>query len=544
MMAQKAKHFVLMGVLSAAVWFTACGKESGGGGGGGSGKPKPVGEAFALAQKSTRVPSRFLMAVGYLESRLSPENAQATYLSIGKEDQSLTRGTVMTQTAFGKTFEDLGLDPLKEESALLETQIAAYSKWVQPQIEGLGLASDPKTDEEKYQWVMNLAQLQRKSLKQQRRNVQIIFARELIDILNNGFVWQDPRSGERIELKAEKKPLDVMNLSPDAQAWFDLTELDADFYIATYLPLITVPTGDFENKPKRIEVIHCPLSLSGCLELQSRMMDGDPALGEYVHLGAHYIIPPDNKLFTKVIQVADHNEPMIITDAEGENVPVDDAIVVMLAGHSGRNVLGERQPAIPTWFSSQQLGLMGQLADDICTLLARKDPENVAYETCKSTDTQKGVRFRHQGESEEYRWGDIPDFDPSIFDAYLRSPGGLGTEVAFEFSKGKRQFSAGKSIPLTILFNSTAKSVHLERLARCPDGKVVWEQVRNQQVRGERKITFKETYFDSGPNRNGDQFFRARVYGKDSLLIGWAIDQVFLNKFEPDIAWASEKDCE
>lgn len=540
MMAQKAKHVLLVALM---LLVAACGNKDEGGGGGGKKKPTPVAKAFAVAEKKNDIPQRMLMAVGYLESRLAPQNALASYISIGKEDQLLTRGTVMTQTAFGKTFEDLGLDPLKEDSALLEVQIAAYSQWVSDQVVGLNLASNPKTDEDKFQWIRNLAVLQRKGIKQQVQNVQVVFARELIEVLNNGFIWQNPVSGERIELKAEKTPIDVMNLAIDAQAWFDLSQLKADFYIATYLPLITVPTGDYKNKPKRVEVIHCPLSLSGCLELQSRMMDGDPALGEYVHLSAHYIVPSDQTQFDRVIQVADRSEPMINTNSRGENVPVDDAVVVMLVGHSGRNILGEREPAIPTWFNSQQLGLMGQLIDNICAVLSKEDPENVNYEECLSLDSDKGVRFRNQGESEEYRWGDIPDYDSSIFGAYLRSPGGLGTEVAFEFSKGKRQFTAGKTIPLTILFNSSVKAVELERLARCPDGKVVWETVRNQPVRGERKITFKETYFDSGPNRNGDQFFRARVYGKDSLLIGWAIDQIFLSKYEPEESWASEKYC-
>ena len=113
----------------------------------------------------------------------------------------------------------------------------------------------------------------------------------------------------------------------------------------------------------------------------------------------------------------------------------------------------------------------------------------------------------------------------------------------FEFANDEHQFKAGSAIPLKVLFESSDRTVELERLNRCNNGKVVWEPVRIDQVRGEKSAKFEEVYHDSGPNRNGDQFFRARIYGKDGHLTGWTIDQIFLEKYETEPAFASEKYC-
>lgn len=523
-------------ILALTLALAGCGKKSEDDGGGGSRKGE-VQAAFDQAARDTGVPARFLMAAAWVESRMAPDNASANYVSIGTEAEPILRGTLMTQTAFGQTYTALGLDASKPESEQLETQVAAYARWVASSLAagGVTLAKSPKTPEDKFYWIENLALLHRKGLTN-RRNVQVVFAKELINTLNEGFLWQDPRNGERLELDKESPPIDVAKFPQNGQNWFALNQLDAQLYVATYLPLVTVPADEFENKPRRVEVIHCPLTLSACLELQTRAEESD------VHLAAHYIIPADKTVFSKVLQVADHKQALVLTNDKGENVPVNDAIVIMLAGNSGRTVKGTRMPAIPTWFTDQQLRMMAQVVNDVCTLIAQKDT-SVNRDECMATSGDKGVRFHHQGKSEEYRWGDIPDYDDTIFDAYVRSPGGLGGEVAFEFKKGDRAFKAGSEIPLTVLFDSQARTVELERLSRCEGGKLVWEPVRIQQVRGEKRVTFDETLHDSGPNKNGDQFFRARVYGRDGKLIGWSIDQIFLSKFEPDAAFASDKSC-
>lgn len=540
-MRPKLNVFLCLFVALAAE--AGCGPSKKAGSGEGS-KPAPVEAAFSLSARQGGIPVRFLMAVGYLESRLTPQNATANYVALDNATDPVARGTVMTQTAFGQTFETLGLDPAMEDSQALEVQIRAYSEWVRTQVAGLNLPPSPRTPEEKFYWIENLANLQRRGITQ-RRNVQILFARELIRVLNEGFVWQDPRDGSKIALEPETPPIDIEKFPENGRNWFTMVELDSQVGLsASFLPLASASWDDeFENVPRRIEVIHCPLSLSGCLELQSRGAESD------IHLAAHYLIPafaqsPKEKdIINKVVQVAEHKKALILTNNRGESYPVTDALVIAVVGNSGRLVVGERQPAEPTWFSDRQLRFLGQLVVDLCQYMSQKTPEAVRYEACIATTGDLGVQFRHQGDSEEYRWGDIPDFDRNIFEAYIRSPNGLGTEVAFEFDRGRREFRAGEAVSFNVLFNAIAQQVKVERLARCRDGTTVWELVSNDDVRGKTRLPFQKVFFDGGPNRNGEQFYRARVYGQDSRLIGWHVNKVALRDYEKEPRFASEEYC-
>lgn len=543
----------LSGLLLALTVFAvgACGKKPGGGGGGRAlGK---VEQAFLQASAETGVPVRFLLAAGFSESQLVPANASASYVSLTDSEEPVARGTALTQTAFGLTYETLGLDPAKEESAVLEVQVAAYARWLAATLQehGVTLAANPRSAEEKFYWIENLALLHRQGIEG-RRATQVLFGYELVEVLNQGFVWQDPdRNGEILRLDPEFPAIDIDGDFPQSgKNWFDLRpEPGLNLNTVPYLRLATMSSNTVPNKPRGIRVIHCPLSLSGCLDLQTRSQDGDASVGSYVYLSAHYVIPAEAEHYgsarVNAVQLVPHNEAVTVTDNLGKNEKVQDAIVIMLTGNSGRTVDGTRQPAIPTWFRSSQLQTMATLVNDICTRLSQKDNEDpVDRDVCMGTDGDNGVRFRHQGKSEEYRWGDIADFDATIFEAYLRNSGGLMDEVAFELSQGNRQFVAGTALPLTVLFNSTARSVQLERLNRCADGKLVWELVRNQQVKGQNRAIFAETFFDSGPNRNGEQYFRARVYGKDTMLQGWSIEKVNLSGFDPEPQFASEAYCQ
>ena len=156
-----------------------------------------------------------------------------------------------------------------------------------------------------------------------------------------------------------------------------------------------------------------------------------------------------------------------------------------------------------------------------------------------------GVTFRNRGQREIQRWGEIADFDPTIFPAYVERPGAVESGVAFEFSGDRRTYSTSETIPLTVLFQPQANTVALERLARClSDGRVIWETIDVDFVRGQTQTTFNERFFDAGPNANGDQFVRVRVYDEADELVGWSIDQIFLSDFEQGkIATASPKNC-
>lgn len=522
--------------LALAFVVTHCGPKPGAKGPSGNGMGNAE-KAFSQAAATYGIPVRYLMAVGYLESHLTAEPATAAYEAPSAGAEPALHGTILTQTAFGLPFQTLGLDPGQDSARDLATQIDSYAKWLSSQLQqgNVRLPSDPKTSEDRFYWIENISLLQRKGVAQ-RRNVQIVFARELISVLNKGFIWQDPQDGAMVKLDPEPTPLSPETFPANARNWFQLSELDAQLYIATYLPLVTVPSGEVKNKPKRVEVIHCPMSLSACLELQTR---GDESESR---LAAHYIVPSDKSIFSKSLQVADHSEALVVTNGRGENVTIQDAILVMLTGDSGRPHKGRRVPALPTWFSDGQLRAMGQIINDVCTLLSQRDAD-VKREECMNPRGERGVKFRSINEHGDYQWGDIPDFDTTIFEAYVRSPSGLGAEVAFELEPGKKFFNAGENLSLTLVFDPQARTVEIERLTRCENGRVIWEPVRTKQMRNERRLNFQESYFDAGPNQNGEQFFRARVYGKDTRLLGWSITPALLRGYEEGKAFASEKFC-
>jgi hypothetical protein len=497
-----------------------------------------VESAFLKASRENKIPVRILMATGYLESQLVPQMALANYVSIGSDEPS-ARGTIITETAFAQTYATLGLDPAKDESQILEVQIDAYAKWLRAKIDndGLSLNENPVERDDLFYWIQLMSRVQRNGLEG-RQNVQILFAKELIEVLNNGFVWQNQAdSKETITFQPEAKKIEFTDFSQNGQNFFTLTELNGRFYGAKYIPLATVTPSDIINKPKRVMVVHCPLSLSACLELQTRNEESD------VNLAAHYIIPQDDSVFSDIIQVADHHEAVIVTNSAGEDVPVTDSIVVMLVGSSGRNISGRRIPANPTWFTHYQLERMRLAIDNICTLLAAAPVAGVEVnrEQCMAFDGDSGLYFRSQGPSEEYRWGDIADYDRSIFQANFRST--PKQSVAFEFQSKNRIFQAGQNIPLLMHVGPDANDLTVERLARCNNGKVVWVTVRNRQVFGETKVTLDEILHDAGPNDNGEHFFRMKVFGRDGLLTGWAVDKIHLQNYKNKSLFASEEQC-
>ena len=535
MRARQLGLFVI--ILGHIAVLTGCGSKPKGSSGGGPSVGK-VESSFLKASRENRIPVRILMATGYLESQLVPQMALANYVSIGSDEPS-ARGTIITETAFAQTFATLGLDPAKAEAQTLEAQIDAYAKWLRTKIDndGLALNENPVERDDLFYWIQLMSRVQRNGLEG-RQNVQILFAKELIEVLNNGFVWQNQTDvSETITFQPEQTKIEFTDFSQNGQNFFTLTELNGRFYGAKYLPLATVTPSDIVNKPKRVSVIHCPLTLSACLELQTRNEESD------VNLAAHYIIPQDDTVFSDIIQVADHQEAVIVTNSAGEDVPVTDSIVVMLVGSSGRNISGKRTPANPTWFTYYQLERMRYAVDSICTYLSTNPTEGVVVDRdqCMSFDGDNGLFFRSQGASEEYRWGDIADYDRSIFQAYFRAT--PKQSVAFEFPSKNRIFQAGQTIPLLMHVGPDANDLTVERLARCHNGKVVWVTVRNRQVFGETKVTLDEILHDAGPNDNGEHFFRMKVFGRDGLLTGWAVDKVHLQNYKNKSLYASEDQC-
>jgi hypothetical protein len=490
--------------------------------------------AFHQAGSKYQLPTRMLMAVAYLESRLDGSKSSSIYFDSQSADtESHQKGLSVAETAFGLSRQTLNIDS-EVDGNDIKVQIDRYGEWLSTRLKerNIVLPGNPVGAEAIFDWIWELAAAHRDH-PTHSRNVQTIFAKEMIDILNNGFFWQDPASGDILRFQKEATPLTVDQLPQHKQSLFQLTTQRPEVDSAQFLRLGLVSDPSIENKPKHIYVIHCPFSLSACLNLQQQETD------QAVRLEAHYVIPPSAEFTLEPLQLTKHHNTVRLSDRKGRIDFVTDGVVVMLTGHSGRIVDGYRKPGNPTWFTKWQLEQMGNLINDICLTLER-DGFTTLGECVK---LNSGVRFQEQGRSENVRWGDIPDFDPLIFYTYVEKPGGLDGETGFDVTSLAGGFLAGQEIPIKLMFNRQVKHIELERIVRCQDEKLTWALVGREEVRSENQFIFKKRFWDAGPNGNGSQYLRARVYGTDGQLIGWHIAEFFLRDFEQERSVVSPEAC-
>lgn len=500
-----------------------------------SGTPKSTIErSFQLAASEHKIPMRLIMAAGFLESNLSPNRSSVPYFLADGEGEAKEVGFGLTETAFGIPRKVLGL-PNDESADSLATQIEYYARWLRNEIDKSNIELDPSPNDstQYFRWIWEMAKVHRNG-EEQRRNIRIIWSKSLMAILNEGRVWQDPDSGGILELKPQPSTLHENDLPPDGRALLRLTDDIADISNARRFELTSESVNTLQNKPSRIEVIHCPLSLSACLELQ------DPTVESKVRLGAHYVIPQDNSIVPRALQIVDHERRVVMTSADGTLKSVKDAIVVMLVGNSGRYVEGIRYNADPTWFTPWQLRHLGAVITGVCKFLSQKDP-NIDYRTCTTPEDPNGVIFHHQNTRPTYRWGDLPDYDKSIFWAYLRaSDSNISGEAVFEFRKKTRSYRAGEEVKFFARFPPGVRWIRLQRAIRCDDKQIVWDTLRTDPVRTETVWPFEATIWDSGPNQNGHQFLRVLVYGDRNELTGWAIKDLFITGFDETFRPPSE----
>ncbi len=521
-----------LGMLTTSlVCISSCGEKKGSSGGGRA--MGTIEAKFYETARTYKVPARFMMAVAYMESRLTPNPSTSIYLTDDDPDaEESQKGLEIAETAFGLSLQKIGISEAASDS--LSEQIESYGKWLSSYLveRNIQLSENPNTPSEKFDWIWEMAAAHRSS-STHSRNVRVIFAKELINILNKGFIWQDPATGETIKFQKESGEIKIETFPQDKQNLFQLTTQRPEVDSAQYLRLGRVNSETIENKPKYVYVIHCPFSFSACLELQHQESDDD------VRLEAHYIIPPNDDITPEAFQVSKHHNAVKVTDKRGRTDFVTDAVVIMLTGQSGRIVNGFRDPGHPTWFSKWQLEQMGNIVNDVCISL--ENDGYVSTQECLKEGT--GVRFQIQGSSENFRWGDIADFDPLIFYSYIYKPGGLDGETVFELSNQTGEYQAGQEIPIKLLFNRQVKHIELERLVRCQDQKLTWALISREEVRSQSQFTFLKKLWDSGANGDGSQYLRAKVYNQDNELIGWDISEIILKGYEKEASAIAPDAC-
>jgi hypothetical protein len=477
-----------------------------------------VAQVFHDVASRYRLPKDILMAVAYKESGFAAEPSRGIY----DQDGSI-RGMQNGETTIGLPRSILKLDDTPENHSF-RAQMEAYGAFVRASLDAQHLDLSPalNTADAVYDWAWQLAQMHSQG-KEARKNVQILFAMETIETLNRGFLWQDDDTLEKIELPPRNPPLTIESFSAPIQANLQLDTSISEIFTVDYLQLTYGETGKIDNQPKRVIVVHCPLTLSSCLASQVQ-----PASPNHVMLGAHYIIPADDKLLKKPVKILPHRAPVRLTDTNGQQQLITDAIVVMIVGQSGHYQDGQRLQVDPSWYSRKQLQQMGKVIEGVCTLINRDDP-SVDMQRCRTP--QDGLEFRVPS-GKAFRIGDIPDFEPSIFWSFARSPDDLSGDIDLQLPVNQKLFPAGSSITLNLAFIRSTAKIDVQILERCPSGKTVWSTINSMAVRNIDRKTIQVERFDQGPNLNGQQFVRALAYDANGRLMGWGMQDFFLSNFD------------
>jgi len=500
---------------------TSCGQRRSGGSSGYHGSQMQM--EFERAAAEHRIPVRLLMAAGFYESNMSPQISTVPYLNTDlEEEERRDLGFTINETAFGIPRRALGLSN-NQTSNQLKNQIHAYAAWLGQELSGYQLPPSLSTPEDYYLWIWQMAQLHR-SGSADARNVRTIWARGIIDTLNSGAVWQDPANGEELQLTPVSPPVKPELFPEEARNLFNLRGSQGEIINARRFDLYTHPSND-PNYPDHIKVVHCPMSLSACLEIQN-LTDAD----NLARMRAHYVIPPTDDIVETPLQITPNGYAVELTDNRGDIYRVDNAIVVMLTGNSGRYVGGQRLNADPTWFTPRQLRLLGAVIKDLCRVLSQDSEGELRYADCVRPDGPRGIQFHFQGPNDPtYKWGQIPDFDHSIFHQYLTATETSG-EAVFQFTGGVKKFAAKSNIGFKVRFPLSTTDLALQRAVRCPDSRIVWANVRQEQVSGRVEFDFITQIHDAGPNNNGHHFFRVMAYNAQGLT-AWAIDDVYIQGY-------------
>ncbi|MBC7533981.1 MAG: hypothetical protein H7318_20635 [Oligoflexus sp.] len=476
----------------------------------------PVQAALNTTAQTQAIPLEILAAVVFKESGLSAEASRNIYAN------DATIGPKLAETAFGLPRATLGLDD-SAESGTLPVQIAAYGTWVRSKLTQahLDLPLSLAKPDDAYDWIWQLARMHYPEASSPK-NLQILFAMELMKTLNKGFIWQDPNSDERLELKPRLTTLEISSFSPTIQANLQLDTQTSELYFVDYLQMSYYNEITVQNRPRRIQVIHCPFTLSNCLA--SQLDTTNP-----VQMQAHYVIAPDSSVLPKPVKILQHAVPVKQLNEQGQTVTISDAIVIMLVGNSGRYINSERKQINPNWYTKEQLVNLGKVIQGLCQILPKENATMTA-ESCAANGT--GVVFADPSLHAHFQYGDIPDFDASIFGSIIKNPLNVSGEVGATLPGKAHEFAAGSNIPITFSFVKGTAKLEVQRLERCSSGKTVWTTLQTLFLRSVDKKTVDVNFFDEGPNRNGQQFIRAMAYASDGTFMNWSNTDLFLTGFD------------
>lgn len=510
-------------LISATMQMLACGS-AGRSNDGPSDSRGPIMKSFSAEAINHNLPEKMLLAVAYSASGLSNETNTTSYEGSEKVISLLGSATI-----FGVSGEVLGLDT-KQQPWTIEEQIASYSTWLNGKLEQKGIELDPNIPDHDslYDWIWNIAQIHLAD-KPFTKNIKILFALELLKVLNEGFTWQSDETGEMIQLQANPNPITSDLFSSQIQNNLTLDLQKSEIFSIDYLQVNFAPITEFKNKPSRIRVVHCPLSLSNCLSLQATDSSDKNAI-----MQAHYIIPQNQTLLENPVKIRPHQNTVLFTDTNGENNKRPSEVIIMLTGKSGRYSNGERVEANPSWYTNYQLKSLGKVIQGACSLMKVENPK-LDLQSCKNpSDSKKGPIFQNQSSANLYRWGDIPDFDEDIFWTFVKNPDDPGGQVEFDFQKSSEVVNSGEPISFNLNVITGTSKIVIEFMERCENNKLVWTTLETRFVRNVDQQTFDFSLYEKGPNGDGQHFLRAFAYNRENTLIAWSTASLHLTNYEEE----------
>ncbi|MDE3270389.1 MAG: hypothetical protein OYH77_08950 [Pseudomonadota bacterium] len=216
----------------------------------------------------------------------------------------------------------------------------------------------------------------------------------------------------------------------------------------------------------------------------------------------------------------------------------------MLVGKSGRLTDSTRFPALPTWQSIFQIEWLGHIVRELCqNHLGIADEEQAT--ACRDiTAANSRVEFR-LNTGEGIMWGEVPDFDASIYASYAHTVKKIKTALVYPDRvrhniKTRKTYNSGENIRISIS-NVGRHYYVLERLVRCNGQRLRWVVLNQGEASGKQEYNLR--FYDGGANNDGTQFIRTKVYRQDKL-VSWSIDSITINNFNKDSTSSYYEECQ
>lgn len=489
----------------------------------------PVEKSIKEAAAQYYIPERFLLAIGYVETGLQPQ--EMSFKLAGDDILDLPQA----KSAFAISRAELGIENDSTQDRLA-TQIRAYAKWLSLKLKHKGLAKLPQNSQEKFDWIWEIAKLHRSGVHH-KYTERSVFSLELIEALNQGFYWLDPEGQETRFFKPEHPQIKVNSLDDKSLNLMDINMRQSQVDFAKKVFLSTNPKQRSEAFPQGIEILHCPFSLSACLDMQN-----NEELMEKANGLAHYVIPSNDLISDLSLQIRNH---FLVLNSNKAKQKEFHKIRVMLVGSSGRSIHGTRQAAYGDWLTHWQLEKLAELTQDLCYQMTNSTQEEGVFETIEEClSPGKAIVFRQDSPSHIGSWLSIPDFDSEIFHYYI---GTKATHSKAELTLKDPQvsYSAGSRITFHHDFSPEVHYIEMQQLVRCYETqeRLIWQRT---SLTGVGNLTQKEEeqkIWSWGPNKDGTHFFRAKFFDSGGNLLAWDSQKILLKNFEEQDNPIARKNC-